>query len=210
MLPIYLMLNSSQSPSVAQETVDGNSLDISVVSMNEVETLFKKYSSMDLNWNIPEYGCQARAALFAYDVDRHNSIKVGKAMMTTQNSMYDYFLSPTKENSRVCFKWSFHVAPMVRVFTGNKIENIVLDPTLFKRPVTLNDWQKVARPEKPNNSLKVRIYSRFKSVPMREDIEKDSWKSVDLSGAQNFLSTQKNASLSLNQSKTSRVKCKIN
>ncbi len=189
------MLTSSHSPSVAQEAADGNSVDISVVSMNEVEALFQKYSHMDLNWNIPEYGCQARAALFSYDVDRHNSIKVGKAMMTTQNFNEDYFLSPRKENSRICYKWSFHVAPVVRVYNGNKIENFVLDPTLFKGPVTLEKWKKYSSPEKQNEQIQVKVYTRFKSVPLKEDIERNSWEEIDLAGAEKFMINQKKSSV---------------
>ncbi len=41
--------------------------------------------------------------------------------------------------------WDYHVAPVVAVRYSNGVFNMVIDPSLFKAPVTVDDWKHVQR-----------------------------------------------------------------
>ena len=41
-----------------------------------------------------------------------------------------------------CVYWWYHVAPLVQVNTPKGIMSVVLDPSMFDRPVTMNKWFK--------------------------------------------------------------------
>lgn len=55
-------------------------------------------------------------------------------------------LACKKNNGReVCVKWWYHVAPLVKVKNGSKIEEYVFDPSMFTKPVTIFTWLKGQR-----------------------------------------------------------------
>lgn len=197
------------SSSSTQYKMDDDTLDITVVSQEEADSLFKKYMGMNLNWNIPEYGCQARAALFAYEAENTESVKVGKAMMVTKDPMKGYFLSQTKEDHQICYKWSFHVVPVIRVLTNNGIEPFVLDPTLFDKPETLHKWKEISSSAKYNDSVKIQMYSRFRSTPIKFNNEEElTWEESDIPGARKFIDDQKNEFFKKGHLKYAFVSCK--
>jgi hypothetical protein len=74
--------------------------------------------------------CSDRAHVWAYDEFKKNGL----------NSQKIFALFTASYINRNHFKWWFHVAPLVLVKNGEKIEQRVLDFRYTDRPTLLKDW----------------------------------------------------------------------
>jgi hypothetical protein len=87
----------------------------------------------DIAWNYKQDGCYARAHLMARRFEAEG-IRVDKAWIKGHLNILD----PQNPIS-----WNFHVAPLVYVQMPNgKMEKMVIDPSLFDKPITLDEWDK--------------------------------------------------------------------
>ena len=104
------------------------------ISLNKANQLFKKASKMkNIAWKYKQDGCYARAHLMARRFEAEG-VRVDKVWI--KGELYVAGSDPLIE-------WKFHVAPVVYVNDGkNGVKKMVIDPSLFSRPVTVEEWDK--------------------------------------------------------------------
>ena len=105
------------------------------ISFEKAQALFDQAKQMkDIAWNYKTDGCYARAHLVARRFEAQG-IDVGKAWIAGD-------LKVPEEN----LSWIFHTAPIVYVEDkkGN-IERYVIDPSLAKNVVTVNQWSSLMK-----------------------------------------------------------------
>lgn len=102
------------------------------ISLQKAQELFKQARAMkDIPWEYKQDGCYARAHLMARRFEAQG-VRVDKVWLKGQLSVPE-----SKVN------WNFHVAPVVYVEDkkGN-IQKMVIDPSLFDKAVTVEEWDK--------------------------------------------------------------------
>ena len=92
----------------------------------------------DIAWNYKYDGCYARAHIMARRFEAQG-IRVDKAWIKG-----DLYVEDTD------ITWNYHVAPLLYVEDEKgKIQKMVIDPSIFDRPVTLEEWDnKIAKKTK--------------------------------------------------------------
>ena len=104
------------------------------ISMKQAMRLFKQQKRRsDIAWNHIEDGCYARAHLMTRAFD--------KQKISTDKIWVRGDLEKRLPNGEVV-KWDFHVAPIVYVRHKGKAVKMVIDPSISKKPVTVDKWLK--------------------------------------------------------------------
>lgn len=114
------------------------------IKLDRATELFNKAKNMkDIAWNYKVDGCYARAHLMARRFEAEG-VRVDKVWISGD-------LSVPEEN----INWNFHVAPIVYVEDEKgKIIKMVIDPSLFNKPVTVDEWdKKIAKATKKGSEL---------------------------------------------------------
>lgn len=120
---------------------------VATISMNRASELFKKAQKMDdIAWKYKPDGCYARAHLMARRFEEEG-VRVDKVWIKGD-------LAVPEANIR----WNFHVAPIVYVEDEKGlIKKMVIDPSLFDKPVTVEEWD--AKMQK--NTIKGSVVTAF-------------------------------------------------
>jgi hypothetical protein len=106
----------------------------SILNATEAQNIFWEFkSSEQIPFDYAPEGCFARATAMARIAEKKNIIMAkvfaeGRLIARTGDKKFD----PVE--------WSWHVAPMLYVDSGNGPVLTVFDPTLFDRPVPLDQW----------------------------------------------------------------------
>ena len=88
-----------------------------------------------LNWSAANEGCEARADYSAELVANETDFEVEKIWAEPPyNGCLEVYLDKAKTEGVV---WNYHVAVVVNADT----EDYVLDPVLFRNPVSVSEWQ---------------------------------------------------------------------
>lgn len=100
------------------------------ISLAHATELFNKAANMeDIAWKYKPDGCYARAHLMARRFEAEG-VRVDKVWIKG-----DLYVPGTPIN------WNFHVAPIVYVEDEKgQIQKMVIDPSLFNKPVTVSEW----------------------------------------------------------------------
>lgn len=106
------------------------------IGYDRADELFNKAKAMnDIAWNYKQDGCYARAHLMARRFEAEG-VRVDKVWI--KGNLY---VPGTKNQPEI--SWNFHVAPIVYVKDSKgKINKMVIDPSLFDHPVTVEEWDK--------------------------------------------------------------------
>lgn len=105
------------------------------VSQREARALFDELASRtDIAWNYAPDGCYARAHLMVQAMLK-KGLTPGKAWTFNTPKGYMWVEGPGGKVS-----WCFHVAPTLPIRTASGTVDMVLDPSLFDRPVTVDEW----------------------------------------------------------------------
>ncbi len=102
------------------------------ITLEKANQLFKKALNMkDIAWGYKQDGCYARAHLMARRFEKEG-IRVDKVWI--KGKLY-------VPNTEPAIQWNFHVAPIVYVKDAKgEIQKMVIDPSLFNKPVTVEEW----------------------------------------------------------------------
>lgn len=102
------------------------------ITMDRAKELFKKAQGMkDIAWKYKPDGCYARAHLMARRFEAEG-VRVDKVWIKG-----DLYVPGTEP----LIQWNFHVAPIVYVKNDKgEIQKMVIDPSLFETPVTVEEW----------------------------------------------------------------------
>lgn len=112
--------------SLAEETVPVTYEATIVSGLAEATKIFNR---LNKNW-VRSSECTNRAHVWAHEEFTAHNLKSMKAFVFFTNS---YII-------RNRFKWWFHVAPMLKVREGGKIQHRVLDAMFNHGPVTVKEW----------------------------------------------------------------------
>jgi hypothetical protein len=151
---------------------DGKEFEVSMISYEYLEEVFKNLASQKhIPFRYPEDGCYARAHEMSSIMEQQKIIsgKVfieGSLRVETTNSPKGYV------------EWWYHVAPIVKVKKGKEELVYVLDPSLFDKPVPVEEWYKIqTKHQNPPKEDKKYYTTRFHYQP--NDGEKTTYTDDD-------------------------------
>ncbi len=113
---------------------NNQTISLSILTEDEVSLIFNELSSnVDIPFKYPVDGCYARAHKMVQILEKKGII-AGKAFV--EGELY--------VDSKIFGEigWSYHVAPVVLVKKGNENIPYIIDPSLFSKPVTFEEWKK--------------------------------------------------------------------
>lgn len=113
------------------------SLEAAKVLQNRTKSLAKSFAPLtsDDGFRIDSQ-CFHRATVWQYLLDQEHSIRTQKVFVFYTHK----FRQQYKRRHLQSFGWWFHVAPMILVRVGDKVEERVIDPTFADYPLTIDEW----------------------------------------------------------------------
>ena len=125
------------------------------LSMEQAKALFKELAeNKKIPFNFPREYCFARAHEM-----RRLIVEKGIECMKVFNLATDDDALVVKDPRMGLVGWVYHVAPTVSVQTPDGNVRMVIDPSLFKEPVTIEEWRAVQNcPDAPLKEVDSRIY----------------------------------------------------
>lgn len=154
----------------------GKDVDVSVLSTTQADRLFTEFKShTEIPFNYPPDGCYARATAMS-KIAEEDKIEMGKVWAT------GYLRVKTKSKYTPTIEWGYHVAPVVYVSDGGKPKLMVFDPSLFDKPVTVDEWTaKMNVDGNPKPHLdKIYYGARYQFGPLDTEPKKYSWNKEDI------------------------------
>jgi hypothetical protein len=115
----------------------------------EIQQVFNSIYKTGIEFNFPQGGCQQRAQIMSMLLKQVYKIEHCKIWLFAPSDLY------FKDNRKLIISdknnlsknnqiaWGYHVAPVVLINQDNKIDTMVLDPSIrCTGPITLHDWLK--------------------------------------------------------------------
>lgn len=139
---VYLNKAAARKLEYIRKNIHTDKLSPKSISLKKATELFNKARNMsDISWNFKDDGCVARAHIMArrFEAEGVHVDKVwieGKLTVPALN-----------------IEWDKHVAPIVYVEDGNSIQKMVIDPSLFDKPVTVKEWEKKMTTKIPGKTM---------------------------------------------------------
>lgn len=162
----------------AAEEDDPATVKIAVLDPQKAASLFKEFTRhAEIPFKYPIDGCYARATAMAQIAEKDN-IQLGKVYAQG-------FLQVKNEGSEKYpyVQWGWHVAPVAYVKLRNgKTELTVFDPSLFPKPVTVEEWKQKMMDASNGLQPRAEIYygARYQYYPKNHEGNKASWIPTDL------------------------------
>lgn len=146
---VYLNKKAAENLNILKKNIHPDSQVGKTISMSRATELFNKATKMgDIAWNYIQDGCYARAHLMARRFEAEG-VRVDKVWI--KGSLY-------VPDSNPKINWKFHVAPIVYVDDGKGgHQKMVIDPSLFSKPVTVEEWDK----KMSKNTLRGSVITSF-------------------------------------------------
>jgi hypothetical protein len=131
---VYLSKEAQENLELFKKNINPDKNTEGAISAKKAKELFNKAADMkDIAWKYKQDGCYARAHLMARRFEAEG-VRVDKVWINGNLKV---------ENGKEPIEWRFHVAPIVYVKDASgKIEKMVIDPSLFEGPVTVEEWDK--------------------------------------------------------------------
>lgn len=163
---------------------DDYKVEVSLLSQIEVDKAFTALSSLSyIPFSYPDSGCYARAHEMGLLLDQ-------RGIISAKIFLFGDLKVKTKNHPKGEVNWLYHVAPIVRQkISESESVVMVLDPSLFNRAVTINEWQKIQTLHAPTQSLRVVYTKRFTFKP-DELMDLDyttEWDEYDLTDKEYYL-----------------------
>ena len=117
---------------------DGNPL-----SLEEARTLLTDMRAADIPFDFAKSYCSARA----HEMRRLMAAQGVECRKVFFHAAKDYSIR-VQHPAMGTILWSYHVAPTVAVQTPGGVVRMVIDPSLFNGPVTIEEWKAVMKCDK--------------------------------------------------------------
>lgn len=119
---------------------DRTTLNVSVIDEGKAADLFRSFKAdPSYAWNYSQDGCYARAHKMAHAADQQG---ISFAKIVVEGKLKVGPVGPTQPYP---FRWQWHVAPVVYVKSvkdgKESVELMVIDPSIFQRPVPVAEWK---------------------------------------------------------------------
>jgi hypothetical protein len=115
----------------------------------ELQQVFNSIYKTGIEFNFPQGGCQQRAQIMSMLLEQVYKIEHCKVWLFSPSDLY------FKDNRKLIISdknnlsknnqiaWGYHVAPVVLVEQDNRVDTMVLDPSIkCSGPIVLRDWLK--------------------------------------------------------------------
>jgi hypothetical protein len=102
----------------------------------------------DIAFCYPQDGCYSRAHLMAQRLQRLG-YQPGKVWAFAHG---ENLHARTLNDPRGYVEWGWHVAPTLKVRTKEGVRDLVIDPSLFTRPCTVEEWRDSMK-KRPDSAL---------------------------------------------------------
>lgn len=161
----------------------GQQIEMSSISMKKAMKLFKKIAEdKKIPFGYPEDGCYARAHMMAKLLEKKGVISgkifiEGDLRVNTKNSPKGYV------------EWWYHVAPVIKIKENGVEKNYVFDPSLFDRPVPVEDWVSTQTSHEGGRRDEVYATKRFNYYPNEKNLNLNSYDSKDISSMKKTMKT---------------------
>jgi len=159
----------------------GKAFKISRLTEEQAFQLFKEMAEQkDIPFCYPEDGCYARAHKMTQLLEK-------KGVIAAKVFLVGDLKVETKNSPKGFVEWWYHVAPLIAVEKEKKIEMFVLDPSLGKGPMKLDDWVnlQISHPGGKKDSL---YYTpRFNYTPSNKDQQRKEYDKDDKEDTQRTL-----------------------
>lgn len=134
------------------------SIELTVLSLDEAMNLFQELKNDEENsFDSPLDACFARAHRMAQVMDERDIIS-GKAFVEGE------LFVDTKFGE---LGWSYHAASIIMVKDKGVLTPTIMDPTLFDKPVSYDEWKKLLI-KKPYSKLKSEYFTKRFNYDIRE------------------------------------------
>lgn len=128
---VYLNKGAAKNLDRIKKNINPDENVDKTISHTRATELFNKARKMDdIAWDYKPDGCYARAHLMARRFEAEG-VRVDKVWIKGNLSVPEAGVN-----------WNFHVAPIVYVEENGKTTKMVIDPSLFDKPVTVEEWDK--------------------------------------------------------------------
>ncbi|MBX3022925.1 MAG: hypothetical protein KF799_14720 [Bdellovibrionales bacterium] len=127
-------------PTTEVETSNGQKTQISVVPEQDLQKLFYFSTTFGLPLK-NRHLCSQRAHVVAYELKDQKNILAGKLIATPKSGMLSHGQLNVQYPDGRNYLLKYHVAPFVAVEREGKIEQWVIDPFTFSRPVKREEWE---------------------------------------------------------------------
>lgn len=149
-------------------------LKLSVLTPTMAQSAFNIAKNDDLNdFTYPLDGCFARAHRTSYLLESHGIIS-GKAFIEGE-----LYLETNLENFPE-IGWEYHTATFILVEEKNKIIPYVIDPVLFDKAVSYNEWRAAITKSKKTKIQEESLTSRFTYNRMDKSVDFRDWEPDEL------------------------------
>lgn len=159
----------------------GEDINVSLVSESLAQELFDKVAKKEhIPFGYPEDGCYARAHEMARILEKEGVITAkafieGDLRVETSNSPKGYV------------EWWYHVAPIIQVEVDGKQQPYVIDPSIFDKPVPIEQWYEVQTSHERGRKDNTYITRRFNYTPLDKHRARDSYEKEDVNGMEHTI-----------------------
>lgn len=153
----------------------GAKISVSVLSEEEARQVYAKILKWDhIPFKYGDDGCDARAFEIGHLLEKKESILVGKIFIEGEI----WVESPNISTGEV--GWWMHVAPFVVVRKGKKNTVMVIDPTLFDKLVSKEEWVRRLKQHRNTHVDRVFYKDRFHYDSGTRDMQILKYRGEDL------------------------------
>ncbi len=158
------------------------------VTLKKAQELFDELKKAEFSFggkkaNIPfcyvDAGCYIRAHKMSKLLTK-KGYKVEKAFAVAKSGFlraYSIYTGDVALGKEPVQTWEYHVAPVINVQTGQGVKQYVIDPSLFDKPVHIDEWvERMKYKGQKNDEVKVDLYIASKehyNSGLEEDILED-------------------------------------
>ncbi|MDG0814803.1 protein-glutamine glutaminase family protein [Bdellovibrio svalbardensis] len=181
LLALIVLAASMPIPDAFDES---HNVDVTVITQQRADELFAEFKShTEIPFGFPIDGCYARATAMAR-IAEAEKIEMGKVWAT------GILRVKSKDPTFPEIEWGYHVAPVlyVKAPTG-EAKLMVFDPSLFDKPVTVDEWTDKMKAEGIPKAQVKKVYygARFQYGPLKSEDKKYNWHTEDLKDAKEVM-----------------------
>jgi Glutaminase len=170
------------TPKVNLDFLGNKFIAASVLTPAQLSKVFNQLAQDKLiPFKYPEDGCYARAEEMSRLLEKDGIISV-KVFIAGNLHV------ATKNSAAGSVNWVYHVAPAVLIEENGKYIPMVIDPSLFDKAVSLDDWAKIQTVLDPNYKIYFRDrYTYQAGAPAQDD--QPEFRNADLVDAIKVMNT---------------------
>jgi hypothetical protein len=163
--------------------INGKDIEITIVTRDYAYELFAQMAAQQhIPFKYPEDGCYARAHEMSRLLD-------GEGIVTGKTFIEGDLRVETENSPKGYVEWWYHVAPIIKVKgeNGGDDQVYVLDPSIFQRPVPVEEWFRIQTAHQGGRQDEVYQTRRFNYTPNDKSRDMKKYSSSDIESMQDTM-----------------------